>query len=236
MEIQMIGHSTLLIESGGFNIITDPYFGTWGHIAYKRLSPPALSREQVKDVDLVLISHSHWDHIDGAYLRSLNENVPVLIPALSQAMARLLGAKRVIGVRAWQSHRFGDRITITVVPAVHVTFTVGFVIEDGEKSVYFAGDTFYSPSMSEIGKRFKLDAALMPVTTFRIPMTMGEKGAVRAVQALQPAAIIPIHLGVQPRSLLLRTNHTPQGFAQRVHEAGIETPVIILGKGESHTI
>jgi L-ascorbate metabolism protein UlaG (beta-lactamase superfamily) len=192
MNIRMIGHSTLLIESGGFIMITDPYFGTWGHIAYRRLNPPALSREQVNKVHLVLISHSHWDHVDRAYLRSLPDEVPVLVPALSQVMMRLLGAKRVIGVRAWQSHRFGANVTITPVPAAHWTFTVGFAIQVEDKSVYFAGDTFYSSAMIEVGRRFRLDAALMPVTTFRIPMTMGENGAVRAAQALQPTAIIPI--------------------------------------------
>ena len=78
MEIRMIGHSTLLIESGGLKLITDPYFGTWGHIAYKRLMPPALTREQAGDVDLVLVSHSHWDHTDSSYLGLLNSDVSML--------------------------------------------------------------------------------------------------------------------------------------------------------------
>jgi L-ascorbate metabolism protein UlaG (beta-lactamase superfamily) len=87
--------------------------------------------------------------------------------------------------------------------------------------------------MAQIGERFQLDVALMPVTTFRIPMTMGEKGAVRAARDLRPSVIIPIHLGVQPRSPLMRTKHSPEGFRQRLREAGLETTVVILRDGES---
>jgi L-ascorbate metabolism protein UlaG (beta-lactamase superfamily) len=87
--------------------------------------------------------------------------------------------------------------------------------------------------MAEIGKRWRLDAALIPVTTFRIPMTMDEKGAVRAVQALNPDAVLPIHSAVTPRSPLLRTNHTPQGFERRLRQAGVETEVVVLREGES---
>ena len=65
MRITMIGHSTVLIEAGGMKILTDPYFGTWGNPAYKRLAPPARKREELRDVDLVLVSHNHWDHTGG---------------------------------------------------------------------------------------------------------------------------------------------------------------------------
>jgi len=76
----MIGHSTVLIEGAGKRTITDPCFGTWGHLAYRRLAPPALERDQLTDVDLVLLSHNHWDHVDGRYLRSLPTTTPVLAP------------------------------------------------------------------------------------------------------------------------------------------------------------
>jgi L-ascorbate metabolism protein UlaG (beta-lactamase superfamily) len=89
--------------------------------------------------------------------------------------------------------------------------------------------------MKEIGARFSLDLALMPVTTFRIPMTMGEKSAALAVEALSPRAVVPIHLSIQPRSPLLRTGQTAEGFSRRVRDAGLKTEVIILREGESWT-
>jgi L-ascorbate metabolism protein UlaG (beta-lactamase superfamily) len=234
VKITMIGHSTVLIESNGQKIVTDPYFGTRGHIAYKRLAPPARTREALQDVDAVLVSHNHWDHTDSRYLQLLPDHVPVLAPQRMAWALRLRGARNVVGLNPWQSHSL-EGIAATAVPALHVTVAVGYVIQAGNRQVYFAGDTYYRPFMAEIGKRFRLDAALIPVTTFRIPMTMGAKGAVRAVQALNPAAVLPIHLAVMPRSPLLCTGDTPQGFERRLRQAGLETPVVLLREGASWT-
>jgi L-ascorbate metabolism protein UlaG (beta-lactamase superfamily) len=234
MRITLIGHNTVLIEVDGKKILTDPWFGLGGDWTYARLKPPAKTRQELTDVNLVLVSHDHWDHTDDQYLRLLAHDVPVVMPRPTYWLTKLKGIKSVMGIGTWESLRFGE-ITVTAVPAFHITFTVGFVIQAEGKQIYFAGDTFYHPAMRQIGQQFQLDAALIPVTTFRIPMTMGEKGAVRAVQALKPAIVIPIHLGVRPRLPLLRTHHTPEGFIRRLREAGLTTPVVILREGESWT-
>jgi Beta-lactamase superfamily domain len=96
-----------------------------------------------------------------------------------------------------------------------------------------AGDTYHGPFMAEIGRRFRIDVALLPVTTYRIPMTMGEKSAVLAARDLNPATVIPIHLGVRPRSPLLRTRQTPLGFESRLREAGLDTRLVCLDDGGS---
>jgi L-ascorbate metabolism protein UlaG (beta-lactamase superfamily) len=235
MKITMIGHSTVLIETAGQKIITDPYFGLWGNIAYARIAPPAKTREELQDVNLVLISHNHWDHTDSKFLRSLGNDVPVLAPGSSAWVTKLKGAKNVIGIKTWEKKQIGE-ITVTAVQAVHSTKTSGYIIESEGKTIYFAGDTYYRPFMKNIGQRFKIDVALMPVTTFRIPMTMGEKSAVHAARDLKPTVIIPIHLGIKPRSPLLRTNHTPEGFMRRVSLAGLETKLVILKDGESREL
>ena len=234
MRITLIGHNTVLIEVDGKKILTDPWFGLGGDLTYARLNPPAKTRQELTDVNLVLVSHDHWDHTDSRYLRLLANDVPVVMPRQTHWLTRLQGIKNVIGIGAWASLRFGE-ITVTAVPAFHITFTVGFVIQAEGKQIYFAGDTFYHPWMPRIGQQFQLDAALIPVTTFRIPMTMGEKGAVRAVQALKPSTVLPIHLGVRPRLSWLRTHHTPEGFTKRLRETGLTTPVVILHEGESWT-
>ena len=87
--------------------------------------------------------------------------------------------------------------------------------------------------MSEIGRRFSIDAALIPVTTFRIPMTMGEKSAVKAVAALNPKIVIPIHLGLTPRSFLLQRGESPEGFRRRMQAAGNPAKVVLLADGEA---
>jgi L-ascorbate metabolism protein UlaG (beta-lactamase superfamily) len=228
----MIGHSTVLIEAVKTRILTDPYFGTWGNPAYARMAPPFSTRGELKEVDLVLVSHNHWDHTDRRFFRSLAANVPVAAPRAAAWLTRLKGAKNVVGLGKWEQKQFGA-IRVTAVPASHVAVTRGFVIEAEGNKIYFAGDTYYRGFMKEIGKRFALDLALLPVTTFRIPMTMGEKSAVRAVEALSPKTIIPIHLGLIPRSPLLRTNESPEGFRKRIHDAGLTTAVRILREGES---
>lgn len=228
----MIGHSTVLIEIADTRILTDPYFGSRGNPAYARTAPPFKTRGELKGVDLVLISHNHWDHTDYRFLRSLAPGVRVVAPRASAWLTRLKGAKNVIGLGKWEQKQFGP-IRITAVPASHVAITRGFVIEAGGKKIYFAGDTYYGEFMKEIGTRFTLDLALLPVTTFRIPMTMGEKSAVRAVEALSPRTVIPIHLGIIPRSPLLRTNESPESFRERIHAAGLRTEVRILREGES---
>lgn len=235
MQFTMIGHSTVLLEVAGLRILTDPYFGEWGNPAYARLRPPARTREDLRDVDLVLLSHNHWDHTDRRFMQSLTEDVPVLAPARAGWLTKLQGAKNVVGLKAWESHDYGA-VTVTSVPATHLAVSCGFVVKAEGQQVYFAGDTFYRPFMQEIGRRFRLAAALMPVTTYRLPMTMGEKGAVRAATDLDTSVVIPIHLGLQPRSPLMRTNHSPAGFTRRLREAGLPHEVVVLNEGESWTV
>jgi L-ascorbate metabolism protein UlaG (beta-lactamase superfamily) len=232
MKVTMIGHSTVLIEADGKKVLTDPYFGSWGNLAYKRIAPPFKTRQEMKAVDLVLVSHNHWDHTDLRYFGALAADVPVVAPRAAAWITRAKGAKKVVGLRSWEQRQFGS-IVVTAVPALHMGLPSGMVIEAEGKSIYFAGDTYFGGFMKEIAVKFSLELALIPVTTFRIPMTMGEKSAVRAVEALAPRAVIPIHLGILPRSPLMRTGDTPDGFSRRVHDAGLKSKIVILREGES---
>jgi len=234
LAVTLVGHSTTLLEIGGMTVLTDPYFGRRGNPAYARLAPPALSRDEVGPVDLVLVSHHHWDHVDRRYLRSLDPSVPVLTPKGTTWLARLHGARSAVGIEPWETRVFGS-LAVTAVPALHLARTVGFVLGGGGESIYFAGDTYWRPFFRQIGERFDLDVALMPVTTYRLPMTMGEKGALQAARDLGAKLIIPIHLGVAPRLPLLRTGQSPEGFSRRVELAGLPTRVVILREGETWT-
>jgi L-ascorbate metabolism protein UlaG (beta-lactamase superfamily) len=234
MRITMIGHSSILIETAGKKILTDPYWSKWGNPVYARVGIPAKSRQELKDIDCVLISHGHFDHVDRKYLRMIGAT-PVITPKSTRWLIKLFGGRNVIGIKAGENIDIGEAI-ITAVPASHLIATVGFVIKSENRYIYFSGDTYYRSFMQDIGHTFQLDVAMMPVTTYRIPMTMGEKQAVQAVQVLKPAVVIPVHLGLRPRSPFLRTDQTPEHFTQRVKESGSPTKVIILREGESFTL
>ncbi len=232
MRITKIGHSTVLIETGGTRLLTDPYFGTFGHIAYARVSPPALARDEIGRLDGVLVSHGHWDHTDRRFFRGLEPDTPVLVPSRTSVVMRIKGVRSPVPVETWKSLRVADAV-ITAVPASHLARTVGWVVQTRDACVYFAGDTYHRPFMTEIGRRFQIDVALMPVSTYRIPLTMGEKGAVKAARDLRAGTVIPIHLGVQPRSPLLRTSQSPEGFERRLRKTDLRTEVVHLADGEA---
>jgi len=229
MRLTMIGHSTVLIGAAGCNILTDPYFGLHGNPAFYRVHPPAMRAIDLRAVDPVLVSHNHWDHADRGFLHMLDPKVPVLAPAGRAWVTRWKGARNVIGLRPWETRRFG-RVAITAVPARHIVTTIGFLIEAESKRAYFAGDTYFGDFMEQIGREMRPDVALLPVMAYRIPMTMGEDGALRA---LRPATAVPIHLGTAPRSPLFRTGQTPEHFGDLVRAAGLPLNLVNLHEGQS---
>jgi L-ascorbate metabolism protein UlaG (beta-lactamase superfamily) len=232
MQVTMIGHSTTLIESDGRRILTDPWFGTWGNPAFQRVKPPSRKREALTNVQLVLVSHNHWDHTDRRYFRALSPTVPVVAPRATAWMTRVKGARTVVGLGKWEQREFGA-VRVTAVPARHVIVTRGYVIEIGGKQVYFAGDTYSGPFLNEIGARYRIDLALVPVIAWRIPMTMGARAAVDAIRHIAPRVVVPIHLGLRPRSPLLRGRDSAEAFRASVREAGLATEVRILEPGDS---
>ena len=90
MRITMIGHSTVLIETAGKRILTDPYWGKWGNPAFSRPGTPTKSRQELSQVDAVLISHDHWDHVDGQYLHLLGDT-RVIAPQLARLLFKAIG-------------------------------------------------------------------------------------------------------------------------------------------------
>ncbi|MGA7617154.1 MAG: MBL fold metallo-hydrolase [Thermoanaerobaculia bacterium] len=230
MRITMIGHSTVLLESGRSRLLTDPWFGRFGNLAYARTAPPSMQREELRNVDGVLLSHHHFDHTDRRYLRGLDQTVPVFVPDGEGWLMRLKGVRNPIPVRTWEEREIAD-IRITAVPAVHIARTAGWLLEAENLAVWFAGDTYHRPFVREIAERFRVDVALMPVTTFLIPPTMGERGAVASALDLHPSVIIPIHRGITPRLPLLRGRQSVERFERRLLAAGVDAQVLGLEEG-----
>ena len=233
MRVTQIGHSTVLIEAAGLRLILDPYFGRRGNPAYRRRSPPARSREACLDVDAVLISHAHFDHIDRRYLRAISSDIPVFAPQRVAWWISLICGREIHAVKPWRQFMIGTAYVVPV-NARHTAPGVGYVISAEGKTLYFAGDTFAGRFMKEIGDRFRPDVCLMPVARHRIPTTMGNAGAVEAARLLRPRTIIPIHLGLEPRFSALRRAETVESFRTLARGERLAANIVSLEPGESY--
>jgi N-acyl-phosphatidylethanolamine-hydrolysing phospholipase D len=183
--VTWIGQSTLLVQAGGVNILTDPHFSerasplSWA--GPKRVVPPGLSLEELPPIDLVLISHNHYDHLDDWSVRRLAarpgaEQTLFVAPLGLGSWLKERGARRVAEIDWWEEHSEGAT-TITAVPVQHwsrrgffdgfATLWAGFVVETGPFRFFFNGDSGYSPDFAEIGRRLgPFDLAAQPIGAY----------------------------------------------------------------------
>jgi N-acyl-phosphatidylethanolamine-hydrolysing phospholipase D len=178
-----VGHSTFLVQVDGLNILTDPHFSgrasplDWAGPA--RLTPPGLALENLPPIDLVLVSHNHYDHLDEASVRGLVHRHPKAVFVVPSGLRRWLQrreAHNVVELDWWQAHA-GHGFTVTAVPVQHFsgrtardrnrTLWCGFVVEINGRRLFFAGDTGYSKDFADIGRRFApIDLALLPIGAY----------------------------------------------------------------------
>lgn len=199
--ITFVGHSTVLLELDGVRILTDPFLRT-GVGPIRRVAAP-VDLDRVRDIDLVLISHAHLDHLDRASLRLLGDSPQFLVPAGSAARTRASGAARVTELSVGERVMVGP-LQVTATQALHnvarlplglPTAAIGFLIE-GSRSVYFAGDTDLFPGMADIAP--DLDLALLPIAGWgpRLgPGHLNPSRAARALELLASRVAMPIHWG-----------------------------------------
>ncbi|KSU80932.1 L-ascorbate metabolism protein UlaG, beta-lactamase superfamily [Fictibacillus enclensis] len=209
-SITWIGHSTFLLQVGGLNILTDPVWAPKMGLQ-KRLTAPGLSAGQLPDIDLVLISHGHYDHLDFNSIKQLKGKISFYVPAGLKGLFRKKGYQAVTEANWWEE--FVERgLKIMFVPAQHwsrrsafdmnTSHWGGWVIEDlktGE-SVYFAGDTGYFRGFRDIGERLKPDTVLMPIGAYEPEWFMkvshiNPEDAVKAFLETGASLFIPMHYG-----------------------------------------
>ena len=235
-RVTYVGHATVLIELGGVRLLTDPLLRhRLGHVTRR---VPLPDPESLRDLDAVLISHAHADHLDVGSVRGLQHAGPVIVP---QGCARLLRRTHleVVELEEGERHRIGA-VEIEAVAAVHdgrrhplarEIPSLGFLID----RVYFAGDTDLFEGMTTL--RGRADVALLPVWGWgpRLPAGhLGPETAAQAAARIQPRIAIPIHWGTM-RSPGERTLHDPRApataFADAVRQLELPTRVEILDPG-----
>ena len=176
LSVLWVGHATCLIQIGDKVFLTDPIFTETAGMISKRRIEPGILPSSIDKLDYVLISHIHFDHLNYSSLSMLPKSAVMLLPNGGAEYTPELGFSEYHEMKPWTSVE-ADGVRITAVPVKHFngrygfdgawvhgnTFT-GYVIEYEGKTVFFAGDTGYDPDkFIEIGKKFKIDVACIPI-------------------------------------------------------------------------
>jgi L-ascorbate metabolism protein UlaG (beta-lactamase superfamily) len=244
-RVTFLGHATLVIEMDGVRVLTDPILRD--RVGPLVRSPRPIAEALWADVDVVLISHSHWDHLDYGSLRLVGGERHIVAPRGLRGDLRRRGFVNVSEVVPGDDIECAG-LRIETVHAEHQGFgppvsgtplAVGYVVH-GSQRHYFAGDTAYFEGMRDLG--IGLDLALLPVwgwgPTARASEHLDPLGAARAVAAIRPRLAVPIHWGtLHPAGFRWMRPSTridpPHQFAQHVRRLAPQTTVRVLPVGGS---
>lgn len=174
--VTWVGHATFLIQICGINILTDPVWARrMGFVT--RMAAPGIPVEELPEIQVVLISHNHYDHLHFKSLKQLKGEPQFLVPDGLGPDFKRRGLAKVEEFQWWNEKLIGN-VIFTFVPAQHwskrtlwdtnLSLWGGWVIksmtEDCSKTIYFAGDSGYFRGFREIGNRFKnINIALLPI-------------------------------------------------------------------------
>jgi len=217
LRLTFVNHATFLLQAEGYNLLTDP---VWSErtspvscAGPKRVKAPGLRFEDLPPIDVVLVSHNHYDHMDLPTLRRLRDaHDPLIVTPLGNArFLRRKGLDRVVELDWWENHVAADMLDVTCVPAVHFSgrgptdrnraLWGGFVAVVGRNTIYFAGDTGYGDHFQQIvGKVGPLRLALLPIGAyepqwFMGPVHMNPAEALRAYDEVGATYGVGMHLG-----------------------------------------
>jgi L-ascorbate metabolism protein UlaG (beta-lactamase superfamily) len=240
-----IAHSTVLLDFGGYRILTDPWFSErWG---YYHGEPYGIALADLPRLDGVLVSHDHYDHFDlESFRRYPDKGVPMLLKRGLAAKARAAGFGNVRELDAWEATTLGP-LTITAAPGKHKVPEITFVLEGLGLTVYFGADTLLIPELREVARRFpRIDLALVPVNGLTLrpllnrQVVMNAREGAELCALLRPRLAVPIHYAftggpIQDR-LVLKYTGTADEFAREAARRAPGTQVRILPPGEPLTV
>lgn len=246
-RLTYVGHGTVLIEVAGARILTDPLLRR--HMGPLLRRGPLPEPGLLGDLDVILISHLHVDHLDIRSLRLLDKRTPVLIPEHGAALVRRQGfadvrslapdeVMEMAGVRieATAAYHGGKRYPVT-----RAGDAVGYLVGAGP-TFYFAGDTGLFPGMAELAGR--IDVALLPISGWGVTLPddhLNPLTAAKALPLLRPRIAVPVHWGVYyPPGMLTvwrgRDVQPPRAFARYAAKLAPEVEVRVVAPGESASI
>jgi len=212
-----INHSTVLLQLENLNILTDPIFsavaGPLSFLGPRRVRAPGVAFEELPKIDVVLLSHNHYDHLDVPSIQDLwkRDHPLFIVPLGNGKLIRSLGIHKVIELDWWQEHRLSEHQSFILTPAKHWSrrgfldyckaLWGGFVIQSPHLKIFFAGDTAYGTHFKMIQERFgAMDLSLLPIGAYKPrwfmkDFHMNPADAVQAHLDLKSKLSMGIHFG-----------------------------------------
>jgi len=249
LGVTFIGHASFFVQIGGRSLLIDPNFARWLFVL-KRLRRPGLRVRDLPPIDLVLVTHAHFDHLHRPSLRAIVQNnlrtsgtaPAIIVPTHVSDLVADLGFSEIIELDWWKTSHDGD-LSVTHVPSRHWGARIlkdshrgygGYVLQAGKHSVYHAGDTAYFAGFREIGRRLSPELALLPIGAYNPPqfrnVHANPADATRAFLDLNARWMVPMHYGT------FRLSHEPideplQLLDEEARSAGIADRVFVLQEG-----
>jgi L-ascorbate metabolism protein UlaG (beta-lactamase superfamily) len=244
VAITWIGHASFLIQFNDLNILIDPNFANWLFLV-KRLKRAGLKLKDLPPVDIVLLTHAHFDHFHKPSLRRLSASKIGIMPWGVGDLTKRLGFSRIIELQTWESFGHGGwKVTLTpckhwgarTLRDLHRGFG-GFILEHQGRSIYHAGDSAYFDGFKEIGLRYRPEIALLPIgayfpESFR-NVHMGPDEAIRAFRDLKAKVLIPMHFGTFKLSFEA-LDEPPRLLRHHADRDGMTHKVRFLEEGVPH--
>lgn len=204
------GHATVSLQFNRQHIIIDPVLNNIPF--YKRFTELPLEAQHIIP-DIIALTHAHYDHFDRSSVYALvhnNPNLTVVAPkGFWRYLKKIIKKEQFVELALWETTRIGQT-SLTLVPALHWSrrspfdtnkaLWGGYVIQNGAHCVYHSGDTAYGEHFKEIGERFKITEAFLPIGAYapREIMEVNHTNPPEALQAcndLGAKIMIPIHYG-----------------------------------------
>ncbi len=238
--IANLGHSTFLVSYKGVRFLTDPFLSP--HIFGIRRQKPALRPDLVPEVDYILISHAHYDHLDVRTLRRLKRNSTVVLPENTKPVLGNMYFKKILELKRYETY-LDNKVEIIALPVKHNkgrsilfpnTDTVSYIIKIENRTFYFAGDTAYFEGFKEYGKSFNIHTAFLPIggyepTLFLKNVHMNPWEAVKAFEDLKAEFVVPIHYGTfHTIPKFVKVEAPLQHFKEEIERKNLKERAIIV--------
>lgn len=240
--ITWIGHASFLIQTPEHSVLIDPNWARWLKVI-KRIKQPGMEIHDLPAIDLVLVTHAHFDHLDRKTLRSVASDQAIIVPEHVGGLVHGLGFRHVQELAHWQSFELGP-LKVTLTPARHWGARVlhdthrgfgGFHIEYAGRSVFHCGDSAWFEGFREIGERLPVEIALLPIGAYDAPtkrdVHMNPEEAIDAFLQLQASTLVPMHFGTF-RLSYEPLHEPPERLIRHAAEKNILDRVRILKEGE----